>query len=228
MIRLPTRVECLRTYCQDLCTEDVTFLRPWHLPFDASCGLKGMLEPDRDLCQCSFLPCSHRAGSAQEVILQLTQLICVNGSLDFTCQLHLLGYVLEVANRRFQTNANTPGVERLAISASRPDVGLGPRHRLSSQDIAAAQTSTLLNPMDLVCVKGWTRCFCAVTVMVAAFEVPAFLEASSQQDGNAAAVLAVSFGSICRRHGPWSCRSNPIEQFNADRLLCVVCIDLTM
>ena len=42
-----TRARCFRTYVQDLMTEDVAFLRPWHLPYESSCGFKGILEPDR-------------------------------------------------------------------------------------------------------------------------------------------------------------------------------------
>ena len=63
------------------------------------------------------------------------------------------------------------------MSATRPDMGLCPKRKLSSADIQPEKTATLLNPHDLIYVKGWTRGVCAVLVMLAGYEEPGFLEA---------------------------------------------------
>ena len=84
-IHAETRARCFRTYVQDLMTEDVVFLRPWHLPYESSCGFKGILEPDRVCsnesshvlpCGVSKLPCFL---ALEDIITQLCQLIVVNG-----------------------------------------------------------------------------------------------------------------------------------------------------
>ena len=83
------------------------------------------------------------------------------------------GFFIEL---RFTTNADTPGVERLAISHVRRDFGLHPSHMLTAAEVTETATS-LLGPQTLFCVKGYTRSLAAFTVMVACRECPPILEA---------------------------------------------------
>lgn len=69
---------------------------------------------------------------------------------------------------RFLTDPNTPGVEKLAISALRPDAGLRPQHDVTCQDLGIDQS--ILQPQAIVMVKGWARSVAAVTVMLCLFE----------------------------------------------------------
>lgn len=123
----------------DLNTEGPARLRPWHLPWDAACGLKGLLEPD--------------------VVHQLSQLICLHG---------------------MQTNPDaSAGVERLAISSLRPQLGCAPGIRFSARDISG-DAESLLEPHGVFYAKGFTRAFCCQTVLLCAYESPDFLKELSQ------------------------------------------------
>lgn len=74
---------------------------------------------------------------------------------------------------RFQTDANLGGVEKLSISEMRPDFGCRPPFDMSTVEIAP-ECAGLLAPLGAFMVKGWTRCVCAVTCMLAAYESEEF------------------------------------------------------
>ena len=77
---------------------------------------------------------------------------------------------------RFQSDPNLGGVEKLSISAMRPDIGMAPPHKISAQEVSE-HYSGYVDPIGAFMVKGWTRSFCAMTVMLCGWQNPAFLEA---------------------------------------------------
>ena len=71
-------------------------------------------------------------------------------------------------------------MERVVVSALRPEIGLVPRHHLCLADLSTGEHQVmpdLLAPHGLFIVKGWTRMLACYTIMAAAFENADFLEA---------------------------------------------------
>lgn len=94
--------------------------------------------------------------TVQDVVHQLSQLICLHG---------------------MQTNPDaSAGVERLAISSLRPQLGCAPGIRFSARDISG-DAESLLEPHGVFYAKGFTRAFCCQTVLLCAYESPDFLKA---------------------------------------------------
>ena len=92
--------------------------------------------------------------SPQDVVLEIGQLICLNG---------------------FTTDPSEPGAERLVVTKTRPDAGLNPEFDIYSSDIDKENTQ-LLDPNQIFCVKGWTRSYCFHTVMLLARQHAELLE----------------------------------------------------
>ena len=92
---------------------------------------------------------------AQDLVLQIGHLICLNG---------------------FQTDASEPGVERLAISPMRPDAGLCPPMDLKASEIDK-DLDGWLDPHQLIFCKGWTRAFCFQSVLLLAYKNEDFFQA---------------------------------------------------
>lgn len=69
---------------------------------------------------------------------------------------------------RFQTDPNQGATEKLTVCLLPPRV-YDRRPVIPASDVCS--DSTLLDPISLLCVKGWSRSFCAVLVMLAAFEM---------------------------------------------------------
>ena len=67
-----------------------------------------------------------------------------------------------------QTSADTPGVERLVVSALQPDVGCQPKHRFDSAQICGDRS--LLEPGGVLFVKGWSRSVCMRLLLRCAYE----------------------------------------------------------
>lgn len=76
---------------------------------------------------------------------------------------------------RLQTDANQGGVEKLSICEMHSSFGIDPPYGLTSDDLAP-ECAGLLAPMAAFMVKGFTRGFCALTVMLCAYETPEFLD----------------------------------------------------
>ena len=74
---------------------------------------------------------------------------------------------------RLQTDANQVGVEKLSICEMHSSFGCRPAFGLCSDDLAP-ECAGLLPPMSSFMVKGWTRSFCGLTVLLCAYESDEF------------------------------------------------------
>ncbi|CAK8985662.1 unnamed protein product [Durusdinium trenchii] len=74
---------------------------------------------------------------------------------------------------RFLTDPDTPGVEKLVISACRPEANICPPHNITNADICCNDKRGL-EPMNLMYVKGWSRSLAALTVLVCMWDCPEF------------------------------------------------------
>lgn len=72
------------------------------------------------------------------------------------------------------TDPNVGGVEKLTISQHQPDLAGKPPFDMSTVEVAPESTGCL-PPLGCFMVKGWTRCVCALTVMLACYESEEFL-----------------------------------------------------
>ena len=70
---------------------------------------------------------------------------------------------------RFLSDADVGGTEKLCITAMRPDCGMKPAFTIHSSEIGP-ELETLLDPMGAFLVKGWSRSFCALSIMACAWE----------------------------------------------------------
>lgn len=142
-------------------------LRPWHLPWESQCGLKGMCEFDFWMCikymliQFTVIEFEQKkilnsSVNSQEVIRQLGQLVCMNG---------------------FLTDPSEPGTERLVITKPRLELGMVSSFRCDSSEIKSTDGPEMLQAHGLVYCKGWTRSLVFVLVLHMAFENPTFWEA---------------------------------------------------
>ena len=77
---------------------------------------------------------------------------------------------------RFLTDPDTPGVEKLVISACRPEANICPPHNITNADICCNDKRGL-EPMNLMYVKGWSRSLAALTVLVCMWDCPEFKQA---------------------------------------------------
>lgn len=92
----------------------------------------------------------------QEVVLQLGELICMNG---------------------FETDADQ-FAERLTITSPRPEIGLVSPFEFDLSYVSpAAEATGYLNPHSIAFCKGWTRSHCCVLVMHLAYEHEKFFQA---------------------------------------------------
>ncbi|CAK8992462.1 unnamed protein product [Durusdinium trenchii] len=73
----------------------------------------------------------------------------------------------------FLTDPDTPGVEKLVISACRPEANICPPHNITNADICCNDKRGL-EPMNLMYVKGWSRSLAALTVLVCVWDCPEF------------------------------------------------------
>ena len=78
---------------------------------------------------------------------------------------------------RLTTDANLGGVEKISVSAARPQLGLSPDYDIEAAEIDPAYTD-LLDPHHMCYVKGWSRAIAALSVMLCAMENSEFGEAS--------------------------------------------------
>ena len=81
---------------------------------------------------------------------------------------------------RFCTDPLRPGTEQLVVSAMPAELSASVAVSLRCSDIIAGGTVSLLPPMSLFMVKGWSRCLAAVACMLHAYEEPEVLEAPSR------------------------------------------------
>ena len=104
---------------------------------------------------------------------------------------------------RLQTDADKAGVERLAVTQPRPDIGMKPSLDILPGDVNG-ECSSMLPPLSAAMVKGFTRCMAAWTVILCSKECPQFLEDRWQ-------LLASELGEghpvIAGRNGQRLCRS---------------------
>ena len=66
------------------------------------------------------------------------------------------------------------------VTIADPIPGVAPKHLLSLEDLELGDevADTMSAPHSYILVKGWTRMFCAYTVMLCSQQVPEFLQAS--------------------------------------------------
>ena len=84
-------------------------------------------------------------------------------------QLHFTSSVFLTGGLRFLTDPNLGGTEKLLVGL--PAEGMmTTRPSLSAADVSPCLQHNLINPCGLMIVKGWTRCFAAMTVMLACYE----------------------------------------------------------
>ena len=78
--------------------------------------------------------------------------------------------------QRFTTDANLGGVEKVTVASASLVQSMADVPRFAASEVQS--DATLLPPMSLFCVKGWTRIVAASALMVCCWENPAFLEAA--------------------------------------------------
>ena len=99
----------------------------------------------------------------------LTELIVVQGSEAYiVLQLHFASSGF-IAPPRFQTDPNLGGTEKLLVGLP-PDGMMTKRTSLTAADVSSCAQQNLVNPGGLMFVKGWTRSFAAMCVMLACYE----------------------------------------------------------
>ncbi|CAK9090492.1 unnamed protein product, partial [Durusdinium trenchii] len=77
---------------------------------------------------------------------------------------------------RFTTNAEClAGVEKLAVSATKPELLTGPVTPVTVKDFAPDEAGSV-GPMEIFYVKGWSRSVPAVACLLHAYELPDALE----------------------------------------------------
>ena len=79
-----------------------------------------------------------------------------------------------------KTNSEEGGVERITVSALRPEIDAKPRHRIHLTDLATKDRQLdpqLLAPHSVLIVKGWTRMLAFYTVLAAVYEKSELMEA---------------------------------------------------
>lgn len=123
----------------------------------------------------------------QDVLLNLVQLVCLNGSLavishDWVVWLQWLQYYKSVSLMvlRFCSCPDTPGTEKLAICALFEGAQKQRLWTLKSEDLGA--TKGLAPPMSVFNIKGWTRTLAATVVMRCAYECDEFVKALSNNN----------------------------------------------
>jgi hypothetical protein len=77
---------------------------------------------------------------------------------------------------RFQSDPNQGGVEKLSVSAMRPDMGMKPPHKIAATEISD-QYEGYVDGVGSFMVKGWTRSYCAVSIMLCAWQCDEFRQA---------------------------------------------------
>ena len=68
---------------------------------------------------------------------------------------------------RFTTDVNLGGVEKLSISKVRESMGLSPDFDITAAEVEDSCIG-LLDPHQLVYVKGWSRCIACLCVLLCA------------------------------------------------------------
>lgn len=101
-------------------------------------------------------------------------MIVARGSVPQLCLSESLNMLAPLP--RFLTNPDTPGTEKLVISACRPDANICPPHTICNADICYKDKKGLA-PMNLMYVKGWSRSVAALTVLVCMWQCPEFKQA---------------------------------------------------
>lgn len=134
---------------------------------------------------------SHNTWDSKDTVKDLCELIIANGSRpEFTWidekLPDVVAFIVILMNGwfRFTTNADLGGVERVVVSALRPELGLVPRHKICLADLSTSDHQVepgLLEPHGLFVVKGWTRMLACYSIMAAAFECADFLEAGPEK-----------------------------------------------
>ncbi len=79
-----------------------------------------------------------------------------------------------IAVRGLLTDTLVAGVERMVVTEIQNNWLQKPRQVITSADIDAPG---LLDPQTVFTVKGWNRSSCALLVLLAAYEMPEFLQA---------------------------------------------------
>ena len=83
---------------------------------------------------------------------------------------------------RFATNADEPGVEKIAICKVNTELLTEPipvvfTAQIAEHEVQGDSMNEYLPPMSVFYVKGFTRCFCAVAVLLYAYKNQDVLEA---------------------------------------------------
>lgn len=79
-----------------------------------------------------------------------------------------------IALRGLLTDTSVAGVEKIVVTEVQNQWLQKPRQVITSADIDVAG---LLDPQTVFTVKGWNRSCCALLVVLAAYEMPEFLQA---------------------------------------------------
>ena len=88
----------------------------------------------------------------------------------------------ELQTGRFMTDPTIPGVERLVVCSMQPEHGMKPKFEFEAGEVSEdAVSQHWIPPHQCFLVKGWTRTVAAMTVMLAAYDCPAFFQATVSQ-----------------------------------------------
>ena len=146
----------------------------------------------------------------------LTGLICGFGlGPEFELAFAFCSLVKSRIWPRFQTDPNHGATEKLTVCLLPPRV-YDRRPLIPASEVCS--DSSLLDPLSLLFVKGWSRSFCAVLVMLAAFEIKELYEATANLVFLACWCFCLSVrggaGHASRLQGDWlsglALSSNPI------------------
>lgn len=77
---------------------------------------------------------------------------------------------------RFQTNADIPGVEKLAVTSVKTEFLVSPLETINTTDFCLSEGG-FLGTNSVFFVKGWSRSVAAITCMLHAYEMPDAFEA---------------------------------------------------
>lgn len=124
------------------------------------------------------LPAKSLLEVTQDTHQQLCEIIVSQGSETYF--MFFFHQTKFMSNRRvrFLSDPDLGGTEKVTIADPIP--GVAPKHLLRLEDLELGDevADTMSAPHSYILVKGWTRMFCAYTVMLCSQQVPEFLQAS--------------------------------------------------
>ena len=109
---------------------------------------------------------------------------------------------VQVIQLRFQSDPNLGGVEKLSVSVMRPEIGLRAPFMVEPREVAPDIDGGTLAPLSAFMIKGWTRSYVAMSIMLCAWENAEFNEADLPYNFSCSFFAVLDFNhGCCRLHG---------------------------